>query len=206
MRNGRLVGGILMGEISKAAYLMQAFDRDAPLPEERLALLFDIGAPPQAVTLAEMPLEMQVCNCNGVSKGAIGACVASGRRDLRSVMTATKAGMGCGSCKSQVDALVTFFLDQAPALAPEPELALEQPTRLDGHVQARILDDGTFSMTSDTADGHCTPAQLMRIAEVALKYNVPSVKLFGQDRVDLVGVARDDLPKIWSELYLTAAE
>ena len=89
-----------------------------------------------------------------------------------------------------------------PALEP----VVEQPTRLDGHVQARILDDGTFSMTPDTADGHCTPAQLLRIAEVAVKYNVPSVKLFGQDRIDLVGVARDDLPKIWSELYLTAAE
>ncbi len=204
VRNGRLVGGILMGEISKAAYLMQAFDREAPLPEERLALLFDIGAPPPAMTLAEMPLDMQVCNCNGVSKGAIGACVASGQRDLRGVMTATKAGMGCGSCKSQVDALVTFFLEQTPVPAPKP--GIEQSTRLDGHVQARILDDGTFSMTADSADGHCTPAQLKRIAEVALKYNVPSVKLSGQDRIDLVGVARDDLPKIWSELYLTAAE
>ncbi len=204
VRNGRLVGGILMGEISKAAYLMQAFDREAPLPEERLALLFDIGAPPQAVTLAEMPLEMQVCNCNGVSKGTIGACVASGLRDLRSVMTATKAGMGCGSCKSQVDALVTYFLEQEPGPVMAP--VVEEPTRLDGHVQARILDDGTFSMTADTADGHCTPAQMLRIAEVAMKYNVPSVKLFGQDRVDLVGVARDDLAKIWSELYLTAAE
>ena len=157
-----------------------------------------------------MPSEMQVCNCNGVSKGAIGACVASGRRDLRGVMSATKAGMGCGSCKAQVDALVTFFLEQAPAPEPKPDPALApvvgQPIRRDGHVQARILDDGTFSMTPDSAGGHCTPAQLMRIAEVAMKYNVPSVKLFGQDRIDLVGVARDDLPKIWSELYLTAAE
>ena len=36
VRDGRLVGGILMGDISKAAYLMQCFDRDAPLPDERL--------------------------------------------------------------------------------------------------------------------------------------------------------------------------
>jgi hypothetical protein len=47
VRNGRLVGGILVGDITKAAYLMQAFDRDAPLPEERLSLLFDFGAPSQ---------------------------------------------------------------------------------------------------------------------------------------------------------------
>ncbi len=83
MRDGRLVGGILMGDISKAAYLMQAFDRDSPLPEERLSLLFDLGTPPQKVTLDEMPAETQVCNCNGVTKGAIGACVAAGKRTRR---------------------------------------------------------------------------------------------------------------------------
>ena len=68
VRDGRLVGGILMGDISKAAYLMQAFDRDSPLPEERLSLLFDLGAPAQKVTLDEMPADAQVCNCNGVTK------------------------------------------------------------------------------------------------------------------------------------------
>jgi len=71
---------ILMGDISKAAYLMQCFDRDAPLPEERLSLLFDIGTPTQKITLDEMPADMQVCNCNGVTKGAIGNCVAAGNR------------------------------------------------------------------------------------------------------------------------------
>ncbi len=45
VRDGRLVGGILMGDISKAAYLMQCLDRDAPLPDERLSLLFDLGVP-----------------------------------------------------------------------------------------------------------------------------------------------------------------
>jgi nitrite reductase (NADH) large subunit len=62
VRDGRLIGGILMGDISKAAFLMQAFDRNAPLPDERLSLLFDLGAPPQKVTLDEMPASAQVCN------------------------------------------------------------------------------------------------------------------------------------------------
>jgi nitrite reductase (NADH) large subunit len=44
------------------------------------------------------------------------------------------------------------------------------------------------------------PADLIRIGEVARKYNVPLVKLTGGQRIDLVGVAKDDLPKIWSEL------
>ena len=71
IRDGRLVGGILLGDISKAAYLMQAFDRNTPLPEERLRLLFDIGDPPKQVTFEEMSPDTQICNCNGVSKGAI---------------------------------------------------------------------------------------------------------------------------------------
>jgi nitrite reductase (NADH) large subunit len=102
VRDGRLVGGILMGDISKAAYLMQCFDRDAPLPDERLTLLFDLGAPSQKITIDEMPAEMQVCNCNGVSKAAIAACVAGGVRSAPGVMNATRAGKGCGSCKSLV--------------------------------------------------------------------------------------------------------
>jgi nitrite reductase (NADH) large subunit len=108
VRDGRLVGGILMGDISKAAYLMQCFDRDAPLPDERLSLLFDLGTPSQKVTIAEMPAEMQVCNCNGVSKAAIAACVAGGVRSAAGVMNATRAGKGCGSCKSLVAEVVTW--------------------------------------------------------------------------------------------------
>jgi nitrite reductase (NADH) large subunit len=109
VRDGRLVGGILMGDISKAAYLMQCFDRDAPLPDERLSLLFDLGAPSQKVTIEEMPPEMQVCNCNGVSKAAIAACVAGGARSAAGVMDATRAGKGCGSCKSLVAEIVGWL-------------------------------------------------------------------------------------------------
>ena len=109
VRDGRLVGGILMGDISKAAYLMQCFDRDSPLPEERLSLLFDLGTPSQKVTLDEMPADAQVCNCNGVTKGAIGACVAAGKRSTKAVMDATRAGMGCGSCKALVGEVVEWF-------------------------------------------------------------------------------------------------
>ncbi len=102
IRDGRLAGGILMGDISKAAYLMQAFDRGIRLPEERLALLFDTGAPSAQVTLDEMPDSVQICNCNGVSKGTIVNCVSGGKRSLKAVMETTRAGTGCGSCKALV--------------------------------------------------------------------------------------------------------
>jgi nitrite reductase (NADH) large subunit len=132
IRDGRLAGGILMGDIGKAAYLMQAFDRGMRLPDERLSLLFDTGAPSAKATFEEMPAETQICNCNGVSKATIVQRVNGGQCTLGSVMTSTRAGMGCGSCKSTVAALVEWAakgqLEQDPSVHYYvPGIAMTKP-------------------------------------------------------------------------------
>ena len=257
IRDGRLVGAILLGDISKAAYLMQAFDRGAPLPEERLTLLFDIGAPSKKVTVEEMRPEMQVCNCNGVTKAALLSCVKSGKRSAKAVMEATRAGMGCGSCKGTVTEIIEFasggeieedpsvhyYVPGVPMTKPELIIAVkekrlksvsavfaalaggkEDPASKPGlasllsalwageyvkerdarfineRVHANIQKDGTFSVVPQIAGGVTTSAELRRIADVADKYCVPMVKLTGGQRIDLLGVKKDDLPKIWRDL------
>jgi len=45
-----------------------------------------------------------------------------------------------------------------------------------------------------------TPDELMRIAQVAVKYRVPMVKLTGGQRIDLLGIKKGDLPGVWKEL------
>ncbi len=52
--------------------------------------------------------------------------------------------------------------------------------------------------------GITTPADLIRIAEVAMKYHVPLVKLTGGQRIDLVGVSKANLPKVWADLDMPA--
>ena len=106
IRDDRLVGASLLGDVSKVAFLIQAFDRATPLPEERLSLLFDLGTPPAGVGIAELSDDAQVCNCNGVDKATITQCVAGGRRSLKAVMDATRAGTGCGACKDLVAGIV----------------------------------------------------------------------------------------------------
>jgi nitrite reductase (NADH) large subunit len=261
VRDGRLVGGILLGDISKAAFLMQAFDRDSPLPDERLSLLFDLGAPPQKITLDEMPAETQVCNCNGVSKAAIGAAVAAGNKTLLAVMNATRAGKGCGSCKGLVGDVVAWFaggtVEEDPAIHyyvpcipmkkqelieaikahnlrsvsavfatlaggqedPASKIPLasllntiwpgeyedERDARfINDRVHGNIQKDGTFSVVPEMAGGICTPAELMRIAQAAIKYDVPLVKMTGGQRIDLVGVKKEDLPGIWRDIGMPA--
>ncbi len=257
IRDGRLMGAILLGDITKAAYLTQAFDRETPLPEDRLALLFDIGAPAKQVSLAELPHDAQLCNCNGVSKGTILNCIKDGRRSVKAVMEATRAGMGCGSCKSTVADLVAwacggetdedpsqhYYVPGVPLTKPEliracreqnlrsvsavfqalaggkedaaskPGLASllntiwagdyedERDARfINDRVHANIQKDGTFSVVPQIPGGVTNPVQLRRIADVAEKYHVPLVKLTGGQRIDLLGIRKDDLPDVWRDL------
>jgi nitrite reductase (NADH) large subunit len=257
VRDGRLHGAILVGDISKAAYLMQAFEKNTPLPEERLSLLFDIGAPSKKTTFEEMPSDMQVCNCNGVTKGKIAACVLAGKRTPRAVMEATRGGMGCGSCKELIGEIVEwacggateedptahYYVPGIPMTKPElveairarslksvssvfdaftdgkddpaskPGLASllrtlwhdeyvdERDARfINDRVHANIQKDGTFSVIPQMPGGVTSPEQLRRIADVADKYAVPLVKLTGGQRIDLLGVKKEDLPRIWADL------
>jgi nitrite reductase (NADH) large subunit len=108
IRDGKLIGAILLGDTSKVGYLMKAFDRGTPLPEERVHLLFDLEPPSKQITMLEMPDDAPVCNCNGVNKGAIRKCVLSGKRSMKAVMTATRAGTGCGSCQPLVREIVEW--------------------------------------------------------------------------------------------------
>jgi nitrite reductase (NADH) large subunit len=67
-------------------------------------------------------------------------------------------------------------------------------------VHANIQKDGTFSVVPMIAGGVTSPEELRRIADVAEKYNVPMVKLTGGQRIDLLGVKKDDLPNVWKDL------
>jgi nitrite reductase (NADH) large subunit len=261
IRNGRLVGAIMLGDLDKVAYLTQAFDKNSPLPDERLSLLFDIGTPGKKITLDEMPAEAQVCNCNGVSKGAIGACVSGGKRTAKLVMEGTRAGMGCGSCKSLVSDLVAWFCggqaEEDPSVhyyvptipltkkelvevivarelrsvssvfaalgdgsddpVSKPALASllgvvwkggqleERDARfINDRVHGNIQKDGTFSVVPEMAGGICSADELRRIADVADKYHVPLIKLTGGQRIDLVGIRKEDLPGVWRDLGMPA--
>ncbi|MBW8764827.1 MAG: NAD(P)/FAD-dependent oxidoreductase [Geodermatophilales bacterium] len=258
IRDDKLIGATLLGDTRKVAYLTQAFDRGSPLPEERIRLLVDLSDGAEEVGVAEMPGDSQVCNCNGVSKQVLCDTVAEGCTSVGAVMDRTRAGKGCGSCKSLVKQIVEWAADGAvtedpsaswyvpgiPMAKPELMAAIrEQDLRsvsavfaalapggqedarskmgltsllrmiwgteyvqendakfINDRVHANIQRDGTFSVVPQMKGGVTTPAQLRRIAEVAEKYEVPMVKVTGGQRIDLLGVRKEDLPAMWDDL------
>jgi nitrite reductase (NADH) large subunit len=71
---------------------------------------------------------------------------------------------------------------------------------INDRVHANIQKDGTFSVVPRIYGGVTTPAQLRRIADVAERHRARMVKITGGQRIDLLGIPREELPQVWREL------
>jgi nitrite reductase (NADH) large subunit len=101
MRDGRLIGAQLVGETSAAGQLIQLFDSGDPLPANPLEVLCSYSAGGGSAIASR-----QICNCNNVSEATIVDCIKNGCTSLESIGDTTRAGTGCGSCKSQLVTLI----------------------------------------------------------------------------------------------------
>lgn len=101
VRDGVLVGALLVGDLSTVGPVTQAFDRGTPLPVDRTSLLF---APRRAAAAGDLADGDTVCTCNAVTAGQIRG---SGCRTVAEVALRTRATTGCGTCTSLVRTLMT---------------------------------------------------------------------------------------------------
>lgn len=111
VRGGRLVGAMLVGNTTASGSLVQLFDRGDPLPDDPLEVL--LTARPAAAK------DRIVCNCHKVSQSAVCEAIAVGASSVDAIGVATKAGTGCGSCKSELAQL----LPRVPVDAALPPVA-----------------------------------------------------------------------------------
>lgn len=71
---------------------------------------------------------------------------------------------------------------------------------INDRVHGNIQKDGTFSVVPRIYGGVTTPDELLRIAKAAVKYKAKMVKITGGQRIDLLGIKKNDLPKIWKDI------
>ena len=108
IRDGKLVGATLLGDVSKVSFLTQAFDSGLPLPDERVSLMFDIGTPDGGGRRRRAVRRRPGLQLQRRQQGRAGACVQGGETSVTGVMAKTKAGKGCGSCKELVGQIVEW--------------------------------------------------------------------------------------------------
>lgn len=107
--DGRLLGGILVGDASAYATLRPLAGTDSPLPAtpEQLLLPASLGAAP-ALGPDALPDSATVCSCHNVTKGTITSAIhEQGCADVGAIKACTKAGTGCGSCVPLLGRLLT---------------------------------------------------------------------------------------------------
>ena len=104
-----------------------------------------------------------------------------------------KTSCGCHVCRPALN----FYL-----LADWPLEYQDDPQSrfINERKHANIQKDGTFSVVPRMWGGITTPDELRAIADAADKYMVPTVKVTGGQRIDLLGVRGEDLPAIWKDL------
>jgi nitrite reductase (NADH) large subunit len=100
---------------------------------------------------------------------------------------------GCATCRPALN----YYL-----LSTWPHEARDDPQSrfINERAHANIQKDGTFSVIPRMWGGETTADELRRIANVVDKYQIPTVKVTGGQRIDLLGVRKSDLPAVWQDL------
>jgi nitrite reductase (NADH) large subunit len=117
------------------------------------------------------------------------------KRGLKSV-SAVLAALGKGEDPKSKNGLASLL----KSLWNEEYVDERDARFINDRVHANIQKDGTFSVVPRIYGGVTSPEELIRIGEVARKYNVAMVKLTGGQRIDLLGVPKEQLPAVWADL------
>jgi nitrite reductase (NADH) large subunit len=104
-----------------------------------------------------------------------------------------KTSCGCAKCRP---ALNYYLL----ASWPGEYLDDQQSRFINERVHANIQKDGTYSVVPRMWGGVTTAQELRAIADAAEKYDIRTIKVTGGQRIDLLGVRKEDLPNIWRDL------
>jgi nitrite reductase (NADH) large subunit len=134
-------------------------------------------------------------------------CTALGHDDVRRLIKAKslktihavmqelewKTSCGCAKCRP---ALNYYLVCDWPG-----EYADDYQSRfINERAHANIQKDGTYSVIPRMWGGVTSAKELRAIADVVDKFEIPTVKVTGGQRIDMLGIKKQDLPAVWADL------
>jgi len=145
---------------------------------------------------SETPAKKPMCPCTIHTHEEVRQTIV--REKLKSIPRAMeflewKTPDGCHKCRP---ALNFYLLCAWPGEYEDDKQSRFINERAHGNIQR----DGTYSVVPRIWGGVTSAKELRAIADVAEKYAVPTVKVTGGQRIDLLGVKKEDLPRMWKDL------
>jgi nitrite reductase (NADH) large subunit len=137
-----------------------------------------------------------MCGCTGLGHDDVRRLIiAKSLRTIPALMQELnwKSSGGCAKCRP---ALNYYMLANWPGVYVDDS----QSRFINERVHANIQKDGTYSVVPRMWGGVTSAHELRAIADVVDKFAIPTVKCTGGQRIDLLGVKKEDLPAVWSDL------
>ncbi|MFZ2872607.1 nitrite reductase large subunit NirB [Zavarzinia sp.] len=137
-----------------------------------------------------------VCTCTDLGHDDVRRLIlAKGLKSVPAVMQELewKTSCGCAKCRP---ALNYYLLCAWPGDYTDDG----QSRFINERVHANIQKDGTYSVVPRMWGGVTSAVELRAIADVVDKFAIPTVKVTGGQRIDLLGVKKEDLPAVWADL------
>lgn len=158
------------------------------LVEKLMALTLGDGYNPAAV--------QPMCSCTTLGHDEVRRLIkAKGLKTIPAVMQELewKTSCGCAKCRP---ALNYYLVADWPN-----EYADDYQSRfINERVHANIQKDGTYSVVPRMWGGMTSAKELRAIADVVEKFAIPAVKVTGGQRIDMLGIRKEDLPAVWADL------
>ncbi|MCO6186943.1 nitrite reductase large subunit NirB [Rhizobium sp. L1K21] len=137
-----------------------------------------------------------MCGCTDLGHNEVRhLIVTKGLKSIPAVMQELewKTSCGCAKCRPALNYyLVCDFPD---------EYADDYQSRfINERVHANIQKDGTYSVVPRMWGGVTSSDELRAIADVVDKFKIPTVKVTGGQRIDMLGIKKEDLPYVWADL------
>jgi nitrite reductase (NADH) large subunit len=137
-----------------------------------------------------------MCSCTTLGHDDVRRLIKAKRlKTIPAVMQALewKTSCGCAKCRP---ALNYYLVADWP-----DEYADDYQSRfINERVHANIQKDGTYSVVPRMWGGMTSSKELRAIADVVDKFAIPAVKVTGGQRIDMLGIKKEDLPAVWSDL------
>ncbi len=142
------------------------------------------------------PKKKAICGCTDLSHQEVRDAIFDEHLiSLEAVHRALnwKTPNGCSTCRPAVN----YYL-----ISSWPKEAQDDPQSrfINERSHANIQKDGTYSVIPRMWGGETTADELRRIADAVDKYKIPTVKVTGGQRIDLLGVKKEDLVSVWKDI------
>ena len=137
-----------------------------------------------------------ICGCTDLGHDDVRRLIKAKRlKTIPAVMQELewKTSCGCAKCRP---ALNYYLVCDWP-----DEYADDYQSRfINERVHANIQKDGTYSVVPRMWGGMTSSQELRAIADVVDKFQIPAVKVTGGQRIDMLGIRKEDLPAVWADL------